>query len=389
MNNNGNINDEDIQELKDLIDNKYNDILKIIEDLSNRIKNGDLMDNKLDELLNKMKSEKDNNMSKESSEITKRKISGKEMGDDSENITDLKNRIKELNKKVKEIDSYFKNLFNNRMMSLASIGVLISCLVLTGSAVWLTVNVTNSVDSVSDSNVTKVFLDDDMDRLHAVAIGQDLLNVDHVMEGYREQLGDEIFKNMTGKGNPFPYSYSITVDAETMQNVDQYDKVVEELKKVKLVRNGEELGGVASVNSHRELAQKLTTLSSLVTMMSFWIILALAVISLFIIANTIRMTMFSHRFEISIMKSVGATNTFVRIPFIIEGAVIGLISAILSVVILFVLSNVLPFKLTSFTDIMWYVAGAFAAAGIIVGVLGSLLSISRFLKREGNEILGW
>ncbi|MBR1533649.1 MAG: permease-like cell division protein FtsX, partial [Ruminococcus sp.] len=143
----------------------------------------------------------------------------------------------------------FKNLFNNRMMSLASIGVLVSCLVLTGSAVWLTVNVTNSVDSVSDSNVTKVFLDDDMDRLHAVAIGQDLLAVDHVtevqfiekdeaMEGYREQLGDEIFQNMTGKGNPFPYSYSITVDAETMQNVDQYDKVVEELKQVKLVRNG-------------------------------------------------------------------------------------------------------------------------------------------------------
>ncbi|MBR1533572.1 MAG: FtsX-like permease family protein, partial [Ruminococcus sp.] len=151
------------------------------------------------------------------------------------------------------------------------------------------------------------------------------------------------------------------------------------------------------VNSHRELAQKLTTLSSLVTMMSFWIILALAVISLFIIANTIRMTMFSHRFEISIMKSVGATNTFVRIPFIIEGAVIGLISAIVSVGILYILSNVLigaikdilPFKLTSFTDIMWYVAGSFAAAGIVVGILGSLMSISRFLKREGNEILGW
>ncbi len=302
----------------------------------------------------------------------------------------------------------FKNLFNNRMMSIASIGVLVSCLVLTGSAVWLTVNVTNSVDSVSDSNVTKVFLDDDMDHLHAVAIGQDLLAVDHVidvqliekdeaMEGYREQLGDEIFANMTGKGNPFPYSYTITVDAETMQNVDQYDKVVEELKQVKLIRNGEELGGVASVNSHRELAQKLTTLSTLITMMSFWIILALAVISLFIIANTIRMTMFSHRFEISIMKSVGATNTFVRIPFIIEGAVIGLISAIVSVAILFLLSNaltaalkdVLPFKITPFTDIIWYVAGAFAAAGVVVGILGSLLSISRFLKREGNEILGW
>ena len=77
----------------------------------------------------------------------------------------------------------FKNLFNNRMMSIASIGVLVSCLVLTGSAVWLTVNVTNSVDSVSDSNVTKVFLVDDMDHLHAVAIGQDLLAVDHVKIG--------------------------------------------------------------------------------------------------------------------------------------------------------------------------------------------------------------
>lgn len=302
----------------------------------------------------------------------------------------------------------FKNIFNNRMMSLASIGVLISCLVLTGSAVLLTVNVTNIVDSVSDKNLTNVYLDDEMDHLHAVAIGQDLLNVDHVvdaqlvekdeaMEAYREQLGDEIFQNMTGKGNPFPYSYKITVDTETMQNVEQYDEVVNQLKQVKLVRNGEVLGGVQSVSSHRDMAQKLTTLSSLITMMSFWIIIALAVISLFIIANTIRMTMFSHRFEISIMKSVGATNTFVRIPFIIEGAVIGLVSAIVSVGVLYFLSNaviaamksILKFNYTPITDVIWYISGAFIGAGIIVGILGSLLSISRFLKREGNEILGW
>ncbi len=302
----------------------------------------------------------------------------------------------------------FKNLFNNRMMSLASIGVLISCLVLTGSAVLLTVNVSNFVDTVSDKNLTNVYLDDDMDHLHAVAIGQDILAVEHVvdaqlvekdeaMEGFREQLGEDIFQNMTGKGNPFPYSYRISVDAETMQNVEQYDKVVEELKHVQLVRNGEVLGKVASVSSHRDMAQKLTSLSSLITMMSFWIILALAVISLFIIANTIRMTMFSHRFEISIMKSVGATNTFVRIPFIIEGAMIGLISAVVSVGVLYFLSegiiaalkSILKFNYTPFTDVIWYVAGAFIGAGVIVGVLGSLLSISRFLKREGNEILGW
>ena len=302
----------------------------------------------------------------------------------------------------------FKNLLNNRMMSLASIGVLISCLVLTGSAVLLTVNVTNFVDTVSDKNLTNVYLDDDMDHLQAVAIGQDLLAIDHVveaklvekdeaMEAFREQVGEDIFQNMTGKGNPLPYSYRITVDAETMQNVEQYDQVIEQLKQVQLVRDGQVLGKVASVSSHRDMAQKLTSLSSLITMMSFWIILALAVISLFIIANTIRMTMFSHRFEISIMKSVGATNTFVRIPFIIEGAMIGLISAILSVGILYFLSegviaalrSILRFNYTPFTDVIWYVAAAFVGAGVIVGVLGSLLSISRFLRREGNEILGW
>jgi cell division transport system permease protein len=288
----------------------------------------------------------------------------------------------------------FKNIFNNRMMSLASIGVLISCLVLTGSAIMLTVNVSDIVDSVGDTNVTKVFLDDDMSKLEAVYKGKELKELKNVVDAefidkedsikaYREQLGEDIFASMTGEGNPFPYAYSIV-----MEDLSQYDKTIAEIRS---------LDGVASVSSHREVAQKLTKLSSLITMMSFWIILALAVISLFIISNTIRMTMFSHRFEISIMKSVGATNNFVRVPFIIEGVVIGVISAAVSVGLLYLLSDtvikavksILDFPYTPFTDVIWYISGAFLGAGILVGVLGSLLSISRFLRREGNEILGW
>ena len=288
----------------------------------------------------------------------------------------------------------FKNIFNNRMMSLASIGVLISCLVLTGSAIMLTVNVSDIVESVGDTNVTKVFLDDDMSKLEAVYKGKELLAVDNVIsadfvdkedsiKAYRDQLGEDIFESMTGEGNPFPYAYSVT-----MEDLSRYDETV------LAIRN---LDGVASVSSHREVARKLTSLSSLITMMSFWIILALAVISLFIISNTIRMTMFSHRFEISIMKSVGATNNFVRVPFIIEGVVIGLVSAAAATGVLYLLSDavikavksILDFPYTPFTAVMWYIIGGFLGAGILVGVLGSLLSISRFLKREGNEILGW
>ena len=288
----------------------------------------------------------------------------------------------------------FINLAHNRLMSLASIGVLISCLVLTGSAVMLTVNVSNIVDSVGDTNVTKVFLDDNMTKLEAVYKGKEIDNVPNVAEvqfidkdesiqAYREQLGEEVFANMSGDDNPLPYSFSIV-----MEDLSKYDETIAAIKAVP---------GVASVSSHREVAEKLTSLSSFITTMSLWIILALAVISLFIISNTIRMTMFSHRFEISIMKSVGATNAFVRVPFIIEGIVIGLVSAAVAIGLLFLLSDavinsvqkILDFPYTRFTDVMWPIIGSFAAAGVLVGALGSAVSIRRFLTHEGNEILGW
>lgn len=188
---------------------------------------------------------------------------------------------------------------------------------------------------------------------------------------------------MTGDDNPLPYTFSVTMD-----DLSRYDETITRIKG---------LEGVASVSSHREVAQKLTSLSSFITTMSLWIILALAIISLFIISNTIRMTMFAHRFEISIMKSVGATNAFVRVPFVIEGIVIGLVSAVISVGLLFLLSDgvinsvksILDFPYTRFTEVMWPIAGAFCAAGVLVGALGSAVSIRRFLTHEGNEILGW
>lgn len=288
----------------------------------------------------------------------------------------------------------FKNIWNNRMMSLASVGVLVSCLVLTGSAIMLTVNVTGIVDSVEDKNVTTVYLDDDISELEAVYIGKTLEKIDNVTDAvfypkdeaitaYRDVLGDEVFQNMTGDDNPLPHAYHII-----MEDLSKYDETVKELLKV---------DGVAEVSSRSDVAEKLTSLSTLITVMSFWIILALAVISLFIISNTIRMTMFSHRFEISIMKSVGATNSFVRIPFVIEGIVIGVVSAGISIGLLYLLADaiikaaehILPFEYIPFTDVMWPIIGAFVGAGVVVGALGSMVSIRRYLTHEGNEILGW
>ena len=226
----------------------------------------------------------------------------------------------------------FKNVWNNRIMSIASVCVLISCLVLTGAAALFSLNVDKVVESVGKSNETSFIV--------------------------------------------------------VMKDLSKYDDTVAQIKKI---------DGVDSISNHRELAKKLTDISNLVNMICIAVVCALTIISIFIIANTIRATMYSRRFEISIMKSVGATNSFVRWPFLIEGMIIGLISAIVStgaIAILYETSQALvyqivPIDFIPINNVIWITGGLFAIAGIVIGFFGSFISIRKYLKMEGNEILGW
>ena len=157
--------------------------------------------------------------------------------------------------------------------------------------------------------------------------------------------------------------------------------------------------GVESINDRRTFAKKLTTVSTLVNIISVAVVAALIVISLFIIANTIRATMYSRRFEISIMKSVGATNMFVRMPFLVEGMIIGILSAALSTGVVALLYNGVArviFEVAGswlnpipFSQIVLPLALIFVLVGVLVGFFGGFISIRKYLKKEGNEILGW
>lgn len=287
----------------------------------------------------------------------------------------------------------FKNVWNNRLMSIASICVLVSCFILTGSAVLVSLNVSRVVESVGASNETTVYLTEDVSRVEAVYIGRDIAKIKNVesaeyisrddsLVAFKDDLGEDIFENME-KENPLPDSFTVV-----MKDLSKYDKTVKKIKAIE---------GVEKVSSRTELAKKLTSINNLVQVLSFWIVLVLAVISLFIISNTIRATMYSRRFEISIMKSVGATNTFVRIPFVVEGMTIGFIAAALSTVAIVFLYDLLkeiivglmyiPFM--PIDEIIWYLAGTFVVSGLIIGAVSGLLSIRKYLKKEGNEILGW
>lgn len=287
-----------------------------------------------------------------------------------------------------------KSIWSNRMMSLASIGVLISCLLLTGTAELLTLTVSNTLDSIGGTNVTRVFLEQEVTDLEAVYISDEISRMDNVaatavvsrneaVKDYEETVGEDIFNRLMDKGNFLPNAVDVT-----MTDLALYDGTISAILAV---------DGVESARDTREIAQKLTTLSELVSTVSLWIVVALVLISVFIISNSIRMTMYSRRFEISIMKSVGATNTFVRIPFVIEGMTIGVISGALSSVLIYFLydalkaaiTNIMPIELIPYSQVGVWMTLAFIGAGALIGALGSVVSIGRYLKKEGNELLGW
>lgn len=288
----------------------------------------------------------------------------------------------------------FKNVWNNRIMSIASVCVLVSCLVLTGAASLFSLNVANVVESVGQTNETTVYLDDSVSDLEAVYIGKDIEKISNVtsaefyskedaFEHYRADLGEELFDLIGEEENPLPDAYIVIMD-----DLSLYDRTVAQIQQIE---------GVDSINNRGEFAKKLTEISNLVNIISIGVIIALTVISLFIIANTIRATMYSRRFEISIMKSVGATNAFVRMPFLVEGMTIGLISAIVSTIgiaalyegITAAITSSVSFDVIPLMNVILYVAVAFVVAGILVGFFGSFISIRKYLKKEGNEILGW
>lgn len=279
-------------------------------------------------------------------------------------------------------------------MSIASICVLVSCLVLTGAAELISVNIEKEVDSVGKTNETTVYIKDGTSDLEAVYIGKNLEKLDNItsvkfypkedaINEFKDSLPEAVFENVNGDNNPLPDAYIIAMD-----DLSKYDQTIDAILKV---------DGVDSINNRSELARKLTDISNLVSYISLAIVVALTIISLFIIANTIRTTMYSRRFEISIMKSVGATNAFVRLPFVVEGMVLGFISAIIGTGVLYVVyegvmsavNSFVKISTIPFSDVYLQVGGIFIIAGMLIGAFGSFISMRKYLKMEGNEILGW
>lgn len=289
-----------------------------------------------------------------------------------------------------------RNLKGNRTMTIASVAVLVSCLILTGAATLFSSSISLAMEAIEGNNNITVYLKEDMPTLESVQVGEELRRLDNIetcefvpkdeaLESMMELLGDDgtVLEGLSGSDNFLPDAYDIS-----MTDLTKYDETIAAIQQVE---------GVDQITDYSDIANKLTSLDNLVSMVGFWIVLLLGIVSLFIIANTIRVTMYSRRMEISIMKSVGATNWFVRWPFVVEGIVIGLVAGILASVLLLLLYNSVMQVITGIaaffvpipvTDLILPYTLVFVIAGAAFGAVGGAISIGKYLRKGGSELVG-
>ncbi|MBQ8503268.1 MAG: permease-like cell division protein FtsX [Clostridia bacterium] len=285
------------------------------------------------------------------------------------------------------------NLIANRSMSFSSISVLTACLLLIGISLMILLNIQTLVKDVEKQNVVIAFVKDDADDTVVAQVGADLraipdvTNVEFVSKevAYQEQLADfgveqDLFDDVIE--NPLPDSYRISVG-----NLEEFNVTLE---KIKAVNN------VAAVRESQELVNQISTLQSSITVICIMIVIVLVFVSMFIISNTIRITMVSRKIDIQVMKSVGATNVFICWPFMIEGIIIGLISGILATGLTFAvealegeamqsLLSMFGSKAISIMEYLPILIASYLLSGILISSFGSLFSIRKYLKKEGSE----
>ncbi len=286
----------------------------------------------------------------------------------------------------------FRNLKVNKLMSVASITVLLSCLMLIGIAFMLLVNIETFISGIESENVIMVYSDIDGTDYDYMKLGNELRNLGNIasVEAVEKEAAYENILSEMDEGlrdylsgldeNPLPDAYRVTVS-----DMSGFEGVVDEIKK---------LSGIERVYENSSLARQLEGIRDSVTYISLGMIFLLFIVSLFIISNTIKVTMFSRRLEISIMKSVGATNSFIRWPFMVEGIIIGVIAGSLATGAVWAIYELALGSFTTmlsglggdvqvnFLDYALYLVAAFVGIGIFTGIFGSATSIRKYLKER-------
>ena len=293
--------------------------------------------------------------------------------------------------KVRTIEYYIREVFislrRNNWMSVASIGTVAVSLFIFGMFLMMVMNMNKLAENMESQVQINVYLLDKVDRQQARDIEKDLKEIegvesvgfvtkDEAMERFKDRLGDQkTLLDALDETNPLPDSFEVTVT-----NPDLVKTAAEKMEK---------LEGVECAKYGQDVMEHLFEITRLLRIFGFTLMLVLAFATLFIISNTIRLTVFARRKEIAIMKYVGATDWFIRWPFVMEGMVLGLFGSIIAAMVLRtaytamaekVYDTLAFFPLIPEQPFLTYITIVVVISGMVVGAIGSAVSIKKFLK---------
>ena len=287
----------------------------------------------------------------------------------------------------------FSNVFKNKKSTGASLMIMCATMIIFGIFLILGENINHFVDQVESQQGMEIFIKNDATQEQIDELGEKIRAIDGVgtvefrskeqnLEQMKERFGDkqDLLDGYEGENNIFSASYVVTLTDLTKSKAvqDQINTYTDVVKKI---------------TSKDEVITTLINLANGIKIVTGVILLLLIIISIFIIANTIKLTVHARRKEISIMKYVGATNGFIRWPFIVEGMIIGILASIISILIVggaytFIADKLVSsqfmqlinMSLISFKDMFSSIIFVYMLLGIGIGVLGSVISMRKYLK---------
>lgn len=286
------------------------------------------------------------------------------------------------------ISQAVKGLWRNGVMTFASVAVLMSCLVVMGGFALLVVNIDVNMEQLRLLNQVVVFADYEATDEQLDSIERQIWNLDNVksvthvtkdeaLKGMIENEEDEeVYSDILGENNPL--SDEFVIEYEDVEKVSELSFQLNQID------------GIRKISQRIDLATQLESIKNGVLMVFIWFLVILMVISVFIIVNTIKLSVFARRHEITVMRYVGATGWFITLPFVIEGIILGIIAGGAGYLIewyayhyiekMVASGSMSMLSILSFTDIGGIVIAGFLGVGILTGIIGSVVSLGKYLK---------
>ena len=277
------------------------------------------------------------------------------------------------------------SIWQHGFMSFATVGVLVACLIIMSSFGLVALNINEALRGIEEQNEIVVFIEESYTAEDAAKVNEELLALPNVssVEYIDKEAAFETFKQglsvlpetLDGLENPLRDSFSIRV-----VDLNQFETTLSAVQRVQ---------GIAKVNSSKEITNTLINLRNAMTAIALALILILGAVTVFIVSNTIRLAAFNRREEIAIMKMVGATNAFIRCSFMIEGILLGLVGGLIAFfaewgiyhsLIEQSLASTRLVEIIPFANIAQYLVIAFAAISVFEGIVGSFISLRKFIN---------